>query len=284
VPQYLQDIQQQPHNFEPLQPTPVFPSKDYASTFLPTPLLHPAPQPTLLLSAPHEEKVPALESKLYHRHFLPLLQWELARAAEEKSLIVLWKAPVIVSNWANAEFCITVPGIRENHPRLEVGDLVHLREIVEHKKSGSGVAFEARVITLRKREGIVSAFRLLFIYITASHRVVDIYCPAIKRHILTYVPYEPGQLLENGIPTFTSKHRFPFQFNITFLANGKPLIDMDSAVARVQGALTEDARNLADQWLFPEPSDLDINPAVVINSNTTGHNWVDQGLNDEQRV
>jgi len=54
-----------------------------------------------------------------------------------------------------AEFEFFVPGIREGHPRLEPGDLVHLRMVPDQRNSGGGWAFEARVTTLRMREGYV---------------------------------------------------------------------------------------------------------------------------------
>lgn len=156
VPQYLQSIQQQPHNFEPIHPVPIFPSPRYATTFLPSTLCRLPAQPALLASAPREGRIPKLEYDTYHRHFLPLLQWELAKTIEDKASIVIWKTSIAVTNWSNAEFCIIVPGIRENYPKLEIGDLLHLREVIEQTKSGTGRAFEGRVSTLRKREGIVS--------------------------------------------------------------------------------------------------------------------------------
>lgn len=65
-------------------------------------------------------------------------------------------------NWDRSEFVLEVPGLRENYPRLEIGDLAHLRMIFEEAKTGSGRAFEARVNALRKREGLVRAFSKWF--------------------------------------------------------------------------------------------------------------------------
>ena len=75
--------------------------------------------------------------------------------ALQKEQIVLWRPGFRVENWKNAEFVLEVPGIRENHPRLEIEDLVHMREVIESQGRGSGIAFEGRVVNLRKREGFV---------------------------------------------------------------------------------------------------------------------------------
>jgi hypothetical protein len=39
---------------------------------------------------------------------------------------------VQADDWANAVFLISTPGIREKYPKLDLGDLAHLREVVEH--------------------------------------------------------------------------------------------------------------------------------------------------------
>ena len=75
--------------------------------------------------------------------------------ALQKEQIILWKLGFRVENWKNAEFVLYVPGIRESHPRLEIGDLVHMRQVIEAEQRGSGIALEGRVVTLRKREGFV---------------------------------------------------------------------------------------------------------------------------------
>lgn len=80
----------------------------------------------------------------------------------QKEQITLWKIRVSVAIWSDAQFVLYVPGIRENHPRLDIGDLVHMREVIEDKKIGSMKAFEGRVVTLRKREGFVRASFFLF--------------------------------------------------------------------------------------------------------------------------
>lgn len=75
---------------------------------------------------------------------------------------MLWKRSVTVARWRDAEFVLAVPGIRENYPFLEVGDLVHLREATPpgEARPGGRWALEARVAALRKQEGLVCESRI----------------------------------------------------------------------------------------------------------------------------
>lgn len=149
--------------FTPLAPTPIFPSIHFVQQFLPLPFIKDDPS-TLLCEAPPDDDdfvCPPLSPDSYHTHFRPLLQDELSTTALVKSEIVLWQTRVFCaesSSYANqheesTEFALFVPGIRENHPKVDVCDLVHLREIFGQLASGLG--FEGRVTRLRKREGII---------------------------------------------------------------------------------------------------------------------------------
>ena len=92
--------------------------------------------------------------------------------ALQKEQIVLWQLGFRVGNWKNAEFVLYVPGIRENHPRLEMGDLVHMRQVIEARKCGSGMALEGRVVNLRKREGFVRELSSFLTILRTEYRYV----------------------------------------------------------------------------------------------------------------
>jgi hypothetical protein len=66
-------------------------------------------------------------------------------ARRDYEVLVLWRRRVHVDEWGKAEFLIEAPGIRENYPKLDLGDLMHLREVVEEQRR---VAFEARVVRM----------------------------------------------------------------------------------------------------------------------------------------
>ena len=163
VPQYLKNIQKQVHTLEPLTAIPLFPSISYLETYLTPRLIKDSIRSDnlTLLSAPpipSGTEVPPLTQKSYHDHWITLLRWELDAMALQKEQIVLWQLSFRVENWKNAEFVLYVPGIRENYPRLEIEDLVHMRQVLEAQNCGSGIAFEGRVVNLRKREGFVREF------------------------------------------------------------------------------------------------------------------------------
>ena len=68
---------------------------------------------------------------------------------------MLWRNRVKIDNWDRADFVFEVAGLRENYPRLEIGDLSHFREVLEDQKEGSGKMFEGRISTFQKRKGLV---------------------------------------------------------------------------------------------------------------------------------
>lgn len=160
VPQYLKHIQKQPQKLKTLPVLPPVPPPSYLKSFIrPSLLSQPHNSQSNLLAFPPRSTAsppPPLAMDTYEAHWTALLSWELDKLASEKEHVVLWKMGIKANNWNTAEFVVSVSGIiRENYPRLEVGDLMQLREIDVQNKRGTGDAFEARVVALRKREGII---------------------------------------------------------------------------------------------------------------------------------
>ena len=288
IPQYLRDIQKQPHNLVPLPPVPIFPPKSYHQTFLIPKLideLNNPPSVTLLSVAP-PNIAPPLKFDTYHPHWSCLLGWELDSLASDKEQIVLWKTGINIAVWDQAEFALFVPGIRENYPRLEIGDLVHMREVLPQQQQGSGLAFEGRVVALRKREGFVRAlFCVLLTEPPTKPCPIDIFCSTLKHHVQTFLTQITRS--SDGQPIFTPDDSLPLAFNVSFMVNARPLFDMEAAVATLDRAVTArfGTHNLARHWLFPNPEDLE-SPlsAYVVDRDFQDKDWVDKGLNSEQRV
>ncbi|KAG6908482.1 hypothetical protein DXG01_004485 [Tephrocybe rancida] len=266
IPQYLKDIQKQTHNLLPLPPVPVFPSLIYLRSFLLPNLIEElcAPRSVTILSSPPAAECPPLEIKTYHSHWQTLLGWELDHSSLEKEKIVLWKVGIKIAIWVDAEFVLTVPGIRENYPRLEIGDLIHLREVYEKLQRGSGMAFEGRVTALRKREGLIHLFS-----------------PNLRHHILHVLP--PNPKTTDGI--YTPDDTLPFLFNISFIANARPSFIMETASHAMGAALNvPGANNLARHWLFPEHDEGSPISVCSADREFKEEDWVDKGLNPEQRI
>jgi hypothetical protein len=172
----LKDIQNQPQTLQPLPPSPSFPPTSYPRSFLLPRLADELckPRSSNLLTSPPPPiaSAPPLAIETYEAHWTALLAWELDKLATDKEGLVLWKNPIKILDWGRSEFVLEVPGLRENYPRLETGDLAHLRMIFEDAKTGSGRAFEARVNALRKREGLVRAFSDLLLNRRITYQAV----------------------------------------------------------------------------------------------------------------
>ncbi|KAK7460460.1 adenylosuccinase ade13 [Stygiomarasmius scandens] len=298
IPQYLKDIQKQAQNFVPLEPISLFPSPSYLKTFLPASIIDHVLKlyPSTLLSLPPPSRSfsssptpsspssrkdnpvsspeinfsPLITSE-YYNHWRSLLSWELDEMAKEKEKIVLYQMNVSVLNWDRSEFAVCVVGIRENHPRVDIGDIMHLREVLVEWRRGSGTAFEGRITMLRKREGFI-----------------HFCCPQLRQHIQTYIPLAPGQQIRDDLPVFGPDDTLPLFFNISFLTNARPSLLMERAVATLGAALStvNGKRNLADRWLFPGKTDMEDTQTKPIPSTPPmfGEFWVDGGLNAEQRA
>ncbi len=88
---------------------------------------------------------------------------------------------------------------------------------------------------------------------------------------------------------FSAGERVPFAFNVSFAANARPLCAMQAAadaVARVLGADSDNKGvNLARQWIFPDITDFVSQPCAMLRGGEiTETQWIDPGLNAEQRV
>ncbi|KAJ7730393.1 P-loop containing nucleoside triphosphate hydrolase protein [Mycena maculata] len=273
IPQYLQDIQNQPHILKILPPIPPFPSLDYLQTFLPSTIIDVSTsQRSSILSNPPPATAPSLAAA-YHPHWNALLSWELHKLAVEKEQIVIWKTGIKVGDWVLAEFLLFVPGIRENTPRLEIGDIVVLREVFEAQKVGSGIAFEGRVVALRKREGMIHFF-----------------CPTLKIHIQTFVgPLNPSRQFQEGAFVFTPEDVLPLLFNISFVPTARPSFLMDVASRTLHDAMAEphdtNRRRAARRWLFPVPDDIPEELSMdLVQRHLPKESWSDNGLNKEQKL
>ena len=165
IPGFLHAVQRhEPQYLHPLKATDPFPLPDYAESFLPKPLLDPIdpPEPSdfLLHELPVEPKevqhLATLERFTYCTRWRTLLGWELESLGVTLGELVLWKMQLEVVDVQAEVYKATCPGIREGHPKVEVGDVVSLREVYLDLSEGSADGFQGRVVAVRKREGFLS--------------------------------------------------------------------------------------------------------------------------------
>ena len=117
---------------------------------------------------------------------------------------------------------------------------------------------------------------------------IDIHSLPLCEYIQMYVKLTLQTIkTENGYVVLGSGDPVPFTFNVSFMTNARPVCLMESAVAAVSYILTsaDSGTNLARQWIFPDPEDFVDGPSVMLlNGEIKEEQWVDQGLNEEQRV
>ncbi|KAK0236940.1 P-loop containing nucleoside triphosphate hydrolase protein [Armillaria nabsnona] len=143
--------------------------------------------------------------------------------------------------------------------------------VLVEEKRGTGLAFEGRVLTLRKREGFIHLF-----------------CPDLKRHMQMYITPVFGRAIENGLPVFTPEDSFSLFFNVSFVPSARAAIRMNVATNIMAEALSSNnskPRSLSHRWLFPEVEDI-VPPLARSTTSTSPLKeiWIDNGLNNEQRL
>ncbi|KAH7877744.1 P-loop containing nucleoside triphosphate hydrolase protein [Lentinula edodes] len=125
------------------------------------------------------------------------------------------------------------------------------REVLVDWNTGSGLAFEGRVIRLKKQEGSI-----------------HFSCPTLKTHIETFVIQEPS---------FQADEEVPPVLNLSFITNARPSVVMDVVVSTLASALDPNGkRDVAHRWLFPEMDDC-------ISIFPRGLGRLDNGLHAEQQ-
>ena len=164
IPAFLHTVQtHHPQYLHPLKATDPFPLPTYPESFLSKPLLDPLdpsePSDFLLHKPPVEPKevrdLGKLEPVSCEARWRTLLGWELESLGTTLGELVLWKMQLEVVDVEAGVYKATCPGIREGHPKVEVGDVVLLREVYLDLGEGGPDGFQGRVVAVRKREGFL---------------------------------------------------------------------------------------------------------------------------------
>ncbi|KAF5353338.1 hypothetical protein D9756_008084 [Leucocoprinus leucothites] len=282
VPQSLRNIQKVMHQLEPLPPVSPFPPLDYSASFLLPDLIEKRESQLLSRLPPSaDEHIAPLDSTHYHEHWSPILQTEVDHLCSQRASIVLWAIKDLkLTDWKRNEFSLAVPGLRENYPRLDAGDLVKMRLVIPSQNGftepffKTGIAFEARVIAVQKREGVVH------LYAPPLEEYIQNYWTGIALYLAQTADHIPFQL--------------PLTFNISFLVNARPFCLMESAVADLSSAMITATANatkpeqdspLIVKWLFPEAEHIAKTPPRWISDVRAVEDLKlnDKDLNEEQK-
>lgn len=189
VPKYLRDINHMPATPVRAMPPPNVDYNAFISAFCGSSYLAPFPRLPILFSTPDvlpdgqtvsptptsptaqgsgesspvaevkEQKVLALNT--YTQHFVELIRNEMIALTEEARSYSMYRVPLTVHDpKAPHLFRLSVPGLRENAPMLQLGDVVRLRQLVlpdyYHGYPGfTGYEYETFVFGMDKAKGYI---------------------------------------------------------------------------------------------------------------------------------
>ncbi|WVQ66614.1 uncharacterized protein L199_004798 [Kwoniella botswanensis] len=275
TPQWLRQLPQ-PLNCLYLSPSPPFPQPEYAAdVFTPKLLSNPLPIkeqcPSILSLIPAKDSSLPLQPKIitysldyYAKHFSNLLSLHLSASLEDtthssipSTLIQPYPIPGLQNTYR-----IHVPGIREDAPRLNIGDRMIVRGLYQRLRQASQNAIEAEVVGLEKAKS--------WVYVQSP------YLGLLDGDI---VRSGKGIREGNQSPGIPAGNESGIRCQIKFLLNVKPICDMQDAV-RTFGLLHGIGWETVQRWLFPEIQHVreEIQDRPLMNIE-----WVDPGLNDEQK-
>ncbi|PWN39144.1 P-loop containing nucleoside triphosphate hydrolase protein [Ceraceosorus guamensis] len=209
--------------------------------------------------------VPALDAQHYARRFTMLLRNEMDFRAEELAGQTLYGVGLEAYDAQRGRprrgdhnvavdrglWNLKLPGIREEYPKLQPGDLVRLRPIVD--QGWIELEYEARVWALRTVEGIV---------------------------VLKCDEIEEGMMEQMG----TSMNQA--RFVVLFSGDQSSEVDVIACLKRVQQILANEDRPAAilKRWLFPLPQHSATTQSKASSELDMSIAFEGQGLNPEQKV
>lgn len=99
----------------------------------------------------------AIEPHYYAENFTALLSLVLQAQVEEMEKALIHMVPLHVHDQSGGTYRLHIPGIREDSPRLTIGDRLILRGLYLELRLAGSVAVEAEVVGLVKAKGWVYA-------------------------------------------------------------------------------------------------------------------------------
>jgi helicase MOV-10 len=108
---------------------------------------------------PAETKATPLTPETYAEYHVDLMRTEIAALNEVSQSYNLYSVPVCVHDLAQHLFRLAVPGLRENTPMIQLGDMVRLRQIrpeyFGYPSCFTGYEYETFVFGMDKTEGYI---------------------------------------------------------------------------------------------------------------------------------
>lgn len=179
----------------------------------------------------------------YVEHFSALLGQTFQAQVEEYDAAKIYDVALEVKALGNDLHAVPVPGIREDSPRLAIGDRMTFRQLWTDAKQAATSVSEAEVVGLNKVKGLV--------YVRS--------------------PYVSADKAWGQSDKWNRSH-----FQIEFKCTSDSVCAMQDAV-RAVGLAIDIETSPARRWLFPTPEDNEPIQVAQIAK------WHDEKLNDVQK-
>lgn len=238
----------------------MYPDESYSATVYPTShisctdLLH-VSGASLLRYPPFKGRVDPLPvndkplmTGYYSAHFTCLLSMSLDAELQRMKDATIPAVLLTFTPTAADSYQISIPGIREDAPKLSIGDRLVLRWMIDSLQTPSTSAFEVEVTGMNKSAGLV--------YVKSPH-------------------------LEFMMAQLRQSPHGELKFQVRFLLSVDPFCAMQDAVRRLGFAVDHD-HLAAMHWLLPESRHLQ--EGLVFGQGTNITHWCDPDLNAEQQV
>ncbi|KAK1921912.1 P-loop containing nucleoside triphosphate hydrolase protein [Papiliotrema laurentii] len=281
VPHWLQTLP--PPTFTAtIPPSPPFPPLGYNPSLLspivevgsiPLATIHPSilslPCPVSHLG-PLESTKAVSNPTYYAEHFSVLLSLHLRQQTIEMDQALIYNVPLHVSPRSDHIYRIHIPGIREDTPRLAIGDRLLFRGLYLDWKAPSLAAVEGEIVGMIKSQG----------YVFVRSPNLEELDKSLPRLNTPTVRIETPTI-DAGSGHSASPERGvdarPACFQIRFLVNSSAACVMQDAVRTLSYALRNE-HTASRKWLFPIVSDVPQEPATPRDLA-----WVDADLNEQQK-
>ncbi|KAI9876413.1 MAG: hypothetical protein M1823_007285, partial [Watsoniomyces obsoletus] len=129
VPAWLIAINESVADYVSCAPLPHFHGDEYAAIFGANIHVQPRAQRPLPLGLPTPDRQTPVKAQNYQNHFVALLREELAALEQQLFHYSLYNHHIVMWDPQQLLFKVCVPGLRENSPRIDLGDTVHVRPI-----------------------------------------------------------------------------------------------------------------------------------------------------------
>lgn len=225
------------------------------------------------------------EGTAYLRHWTALLSVELASLQETATQQKLFQISIIkydrqhnltIAQHGRETWKVLIPGIREDTPRIQTGDILILRGLYPDLKTADKRAIQARVSGYIKRDGVV------FVESPELETHAEYLPRDAKGNVQWVVEFKASSeaicIMQNAVRFVC----FPKQ-HIVVLSIGNFQVRSIACHYEAAQATSPDElprRVITKRWLFPEIQDVSLSTKSTMSNN---QQLYDRTLNTEQR-